>query len=296
MALGQTATQSGLAAMAGQMPERNKLIAQQQKAARALQLQQAVAGMPAPSAAAAPTTRAQVAQMGGQMAQAAGEQQVSQAKQMMQGAEQIAKLGMGEAQLEGTKRLGVMQEAARKEELDQIQRLAQVDQKAKQDLFDAQLQFRTDAAGQKLFTERQLADYAALSANRDEAFANYKQKAVQYSERNIKMLEAMGRKMEQALKSGYLDDKTRLDQASRLEIQRLIDDNKKRIAKAEAKGAQTAQTYGAIGAIMGAAGMAMMATGVGAPVGAGLVVAGAATTEYGKAEGAKETKKELRKK
>jgi len=275
MALGQTQQQKGLATLMGQMPERNKLVAQQQKAARALQLQQAVAGMPPPSVQ--PATKTQVAQLGGQMAQAAGEQQVAQAKQMMQGAEQIAKLGMGEAQLEGTKRLGVMQEAARKEELDQIQRLAQVDQKAKQDLFDAQLQFRTDAAGQKLFTERQLADYAALSANRDEAFANYKQKAVQYSERNIKMLEAMGRKMEQALKSGYLDDKTRLDQKAKLEIQRLIDDNKRRIAKAEAKGAQTAQTYGAIGAIMGAAGMAMMATGVGAPVGAGLVVAGAAT-------------------
>ena len=250
MALGQTQQQKGLATLMGQMPERNKLVAQQQKAARALQLQQAVAGMPPPSVQ--PATKTQVAQLGGQMAQAAGEQQVAQAKQMMQGAEQIAKLGMGEAQLEGTKRLGVMQEAARKEELDQIQRLAQVDQKAKQDLFDAQLQFRTDAAGQKLFTERQLADYAALSANRDEAFANYKQKAVQYSERNIKMLEAMGRKMEQALKSGYLDDKTRLDQKAKLEIQRLIDDNKRRIAKAEAKGAQTAQTYGAIGAIMGA--------------------------------------------
>lgn len=292
MALGQTATQSGLAAMAGQMPERNKLIAQQQKAARALQLQQAVAGMPAPSAA--PTTRAQVAQLGGQMTQAAGEQQVAQAKQTMQRAEQLAKLGMGEAQLEGTRTLGVMQEAARKEELDQIQRLAQVDQKAKQDLFDAQLQFRTDASGQKLFTERQLADYAALSANKDEAFANYKQKAVQYSERNIKMLEAMGRKMEQALKSGYLDDKTKLDQKAKLEIQRLIDDNKRRIAKAEAKGAQTAQTYGAVGQAMQVVGMGV--TFVNPVVGGALMVGGTAVSEYGKAEGAKETKKELGKK
>lgn len=294
MALGQTATQSGLAAMAGQMPERNKLIAQQQKAARALQLQQAVAGMPAPSAAAAPTTRAQVAQMGGQMAQAAGEQQVSQAKQMMQSAEQIAKLGMGEAQLQGAKELGTMRAAGQKEEVDQLQRLANIDQNAKQELFDAQMQFRTDAAGQRLFTERQLADYAALSANREEAFNNYKQKSIQYSKRNIEMLQAMGRKMEQALKSGYLDDKTRLDQKAKLEIQRLIDDNNRRIAKAQAKGAQTAQTYGAIGQAMQVAGMVV--TYFNPVIGGALVLGGTATAEYGKAEGAKETKEELRKK
>lgn len=295
MAIGQTATQSGLATLAEQMPERNKLIAQQQKAARALQLQQAVAGMPA-SPMAAPVTKTQVAQLGGQMAQAAGEQQVTQAKQAMQGAEQVAKLGLGEAQLEGAKALDIQRTAAQKEELDQVQRLANVDQKAKQELFDAQLQFRTDASGQKLFTERQLADYAALSANREEAFNNFKQKSIQYSKRNIQMLESMGRKMEQALKSGYLDDKTKLDQATKLEIQRLVDDNKKRIAKAQAKGQQTAQTYGAVGQVMQVVGSALVVSGVGAGVGVGLMAAGTATQEYGKAEGAKETKKELGKK
>lgn len=290
MALGQTQQQKGLATLMGQMPERNKLVAQQQKAARALQLQQAIAGMPPP--AAQPVTTAQVAQLGGQMAQAAGEQQQSQAKQMMQSAEQVAKLGMGEAQLQGAKTLGVMQEAQRKEELGQLERLANIDRKAKQELFDAQLDFRTDAAGQRLFTERQLADYAMLSANREEAFRNYAQKAEQYSKRNIKTLEAVGRKMEQALRSGYLDEKTKLDQQSKLELQRLIDDNRKRLAKAQAKGANTTMMIGALGTAMQIGGTAAMATGF-VPVGVGLMAAGAATQEYGKVEGQRETKKAL---
>ena len=72
--MAQTVTSSALGTLAGQMPVRNQTIADQQRAARMLQLQQAVSKM-APTAA---PTAGQAAQLGATMAGQAGEQAVAQ--------------------------------------------------------------------------------------------------------------------------------------------------------------------------------------------------------------------------
>lgn len=282
--MAETATQSGLAAMASSMPVRNKTVSDQQKAARMLQLQQTVAAMTPQQA---PTT-AQTAQMGASLAATAGQQQVEQAKKQVQQAGQLASLGQGEAQLAGAERIGALTEGARKESLDQTQRLANLDMKAKQELFDRQLQFSKDEADRTSFTERQLIDWAAKNAQKNEDFANWKQKSDQIHARNIKILEMTDARLSQALEQGYLSNKQKLDQASRQEIAQLQQATRRRLAEAKAKAANTSLAWSAAGSLMTIAGGAAIATGLGAPVGVGLTAGGAALSGYGQQEAARQ--------
>lgn len=283
--MAETATQRGLAGLAANMPVRNKVIADQQKAARALQLQQAVAGMTPQQTA----TPAQAAQMGAAIAGEAGKQQVAAAGQMVESAGQMAKLGQQETALAGGEKLGGMQLAAQKESLGQTERLAALDDRAKREIFDAELQFKKDSADQTQFTQRQLIDYARANAKSDEEFKTWSQRAQQASRRNIQVLETINNRLEEALRSDYAKGRQKLDQETRLEIARLKRENDAAIARARANGANTAMMWGAAGSLLTiAGGAALTATGVGAAVGVPLMVAGAGATAYGAQEGARQ--------
>jgi len=281
----ETQTQRGLAGLAAQMPVRNKVVADQQRAARALQLQQAVASM-TPQQTATPQ---QAAQMGAAIAGEAGKQQVAQAGQMVESAGQMAKLGQQEAALVGGEKIAGMQQAAQKESLGQAERLAALDNAAKREVFDSQLQFKKDAADQTQFTQRQLIDYARLNAKSDEEFKTWSQRTQQASQRNIQILQTINSRLEETLRSGYVKGKQKLDQESRLELTRLKRENDQAIARARANGANTAMMWGAAGSLLTiAGGAALTATGFGAAVGVPLMVAGAGATAYGAQEGARQ--------
>jgi hypothetical protein len=285
--LGQTATEIGLAQKLGQMPARNKLVAEQQRAARALQLQQAIAAAPGPM------TQTQVAQAAGQVAQAAGQQQVSQAQQMMKTAEQAAQLGMGERQATAREQLAGAREMASAQELAQTSRLAQIDKEASQQLFDKELQIQKDANDRGIYSARQLADYAMLSANRKEAFANWSQKAKQYSDRNLKMLEVMENKLRQAMDDGYLDKKQKLNQSQKQELAQIQKDLQDRIAKAQAKKQNIGMMSDGLSSAMSVAGAALMFTPA-APVGVGLMAAAPVVGAVGQQYATSEAQKEAR--
>lgn len=270
--------------MASNMPVRNKAIADQQRAARMLQLQQTVAGMSPQQA----PTKAQAAGMGAAMAETAGKQQIATAEQSLQTAGQMAKLGQAETAQAGAERMGALTEGARKEALDQTQRLANLDQRAKQELFDKELTIRKDAADDALFTERQLADYAVRSAKKAEDFKARQQKSEQLHARNIKILEAVDARLTQALKQGYLDNKQKLDQASREEVAKIQAENRRRLADAKAKAANTAMMWGAAGSLLTIAGTAAMFVPGGQVAGVGLMAAGAGATGYGQQQAAKQ--------
>jgi predicted nucleic acid-binding protein len=282
--MAETQTQRGLAGLAANMPVRNKLIADQQKAARALQLQQAVAGMTPQQTA----TPAQAAQMGAAIAGEAGKQQVSQAGQMVESAGQMAKLGQQETALAGGEKLGGMQLAAQKESLGQAERLAALDDRAKREVFDAELQFKKDAADQTQFTQRQLLDYARVNAKSDDEFKTWSQRAQQASRRNIQVLETINNRLEETLRSGYAKGKQKLDQDTKLELTRLKRANDEAIARARANGANTAMAGQAIGGVMTAVGTGLILSGVGTPVGVGLMVGGTALSSYSAQEGARQ--------
>lgn len=286
--LGQTATETGLASKLGQMPARNKLVAEQQKAARALQLKQAIAAAPGPM------TQTQVAQAAGQMAQAAGQQQVSQAQQMMKTAEQAAQLGMGERQATAREQVTAARETAQKQELDQMARLAKIDQDASNELFQKELQIQKDNNGRNLYSARQLADYALLSANNKEAFQNWEQKARQYSDRNLKMLQVMESRIRESLESGYLDKKQKLNQAQKQELATIQKDLQDRIAKANAKKNNINMMAQGLSTAMTVAGSALVLSGVGTPVGAALIAGAPVVSAAGQQYATQEAQKEAR--
>jgi hypothetical protein len=250
--MAQTVTQSGLAAMAGQMPVRNQELADQQRAARTLQLQQAISKLTPQQA---PTAQ-QAAGMGAALAAQAGQEQVNRAQQMLETTGQMARLGQQETALAGQQKLGAMQEAARQEQLSQIDRLAKLDANAKRELFDKELTFRKDAANQTFFTERQLADYKKQSAVSDEQYRNYANQAQNYHKRNIASLEAVYNKLAEIEKNNFQIGEQKLDQAARKEIQTLLADAKRRVADAQRRAANNTQMWstglGIAGGIAGA--------------------------------------------
>ena len=245
--MAQTATQSGLATLVGQMPARNQTIADQQRAARMLQLQQAVARM---SPQQAPTA-GQAAQLGATAAASAGEQAVQRAASTLETTGQAAKLGLQAEELAGQQKLGAAQQAAQTEQLGQVERLANIDADAKKELFDKELSFKKDAANQTFFSERQLADYKRQAATSDEQFKNWANTAQNYHKRNIASLEAVYNRLAEIEKNNYTVNDQRLDQASRKEIAQLKLDTEKRLARAKRNAANATAGWTAFGTIAG---------------------------------------------
>jgi len=281
--MAETATQAGLAGLASQMPVRNKAVADQQRAARMLQLQQAVSQL-APQQA---PTATQAAGMGASIAQQAGTEQVNRAKDLVQQSAQLGKLGQQETALTNLQTTGALQQQAQQESFDQASRLASLDDGAKREMFDSQLQFKKDQADNTLFSERQLADYKRLSAQGDEDLKNWAQRSNQLHARNVQVLQAISDRLNEALTSDYLKGRQKLDQQSKLELAQMKRDNDIRLAKARADAANTSAMWGALGGAATLAGGALIATGVGAPVGIGLMAAGAGASYYGSQEAAK---------
>jgi hypothetical protein len=245
--MAETTTQSGLATMVGQMPARNQTIADQQRAARMLQLQQAVSRM-APTAA---PTAGQAAQLGATAASAAGEQAVQQAASTLETAGQAAKLGLQSQALAGQQRLGAAQEMAQKEQLGQVERLAAIDAQAKTELFDKELAFRKDANNQTFFSERQLADYKRQAAASDEQFKNWANTAQNYHKRNIASLEAVYNKLAEVERNNFRVGEQQLDQAAKKELVQLKLDTQRRIAAAKRRAAATTARWQALGTVVG---------------------------------------------
>lgn len=261
--MAQTTTQSGLAAIAGQMPTRNQELADQQRAARTLQLQQAISKL---SPQQAPTAQ-QAAGMGAALSAQAGQEQVGRAQQMLETTGQLAKLGQQETALAGAAKTGAMQEAARQEQLSQVDRLAKFDANAKRELFDKELQFRKDASNQTFFSERQLADYKKQSAVSDEQYRNYANQAQNYHKRNIASLEAVYNKLAEIEKNNFQIGEQKLDQAAKKEIQGLLADAKRRVAEAQRKAANNTQMWSAGLGIAGGVAGAFTGTPQGAMIG-----------------------------
>jgi len=280
--MAETQTQAGLAGLAANMPVRNKVIADQQRAGRLLQLQQAVSQMTPQQA---PTAQ-QAAGMGAQMAATAGEQQVQREQQQLQQAGQLAKLGQAEQDLETSKRLSALATGAQQEQLDQTARLAALDDRVKREIFDNELQFKRDQNDAALFSERQLADYKRLNAQRDQDYNNWAQKSKQMHDRNVATLQTVYDRLAEVEKNNYSIGKQKLDQQQQMELAQLKKETADRLRKAKARAANTAAMWTTGGTVVGA-----VAGGVfGGPAGAaaGAAIGGAAGSAVGSQMAAKQ--------
>lgn len=180
-----------------QLPVANQRIAQGQQAARDMQLQQAVAAAPAPSS----NVQQTAAQTGASAAASKGAELVENAQKGIQQGAQIAQVGLQEQTRVGQEKLTGLEMGARDASMQNAQRLAALDNRAKQEIYDKQMQFQRDEMGRTLFNDRQLLDYARTKAGSDEEFANYAQQMKQATDRNL-----------QAMRTAYANVNEDLDQ------------------------------------------------------------------------------------
>ncbi len=244
--MADTAKQQSLQSLANALPVANQQVANQQKAARDMRVQQAVAAAPkaAPIASTAQNTAAGVEQQ-------AGSDAVGRAQSLIQTEQQVGAQGLANQQQTAEQTVSDAKQGAQQGSFDNAQRLEAVDAKAKKELYDDQLQFQKDQDGQTLFNETQLMDYAKLNAQKNEDLKNYAQLADQAHQRKIEIMQAAQGKLEEELKFEYSKDKQDQDQASILKIRQTINDMNKRIANAKSSRANKAAGWNAGGTIVG---------------------------------------------
>lgn len=185
---------SALKALSNKLPVANTQLQKQQAAARDIQLQQAVGGA---APAAATTQNAQ--QTATAQTQNAGQQVIQGAQQQVQQQGQIQQTGVQEQARQDQATVSGLQQGADQEKLDNVQKLAQIDQKAKQEMYDSRRQFAEDELGRKFTNERQLADYALLRSKSQEDWLQYQQQTDKLNQRNMQLLQAAQQKLSSQL-------------------------------------------------------------------------------------------------
>ena len=261
----QTNKLTALQNLQGQLPVASQRVAQGIQAARDIQLQQAVAKAPT-GAAIAPAAQ----QTAAAAVQQTGQQQAQAAQQMVQQAGQVGQLQLGEQKMSGQQAVFGAQQAAEKQELDNVQRLSQLDMNAKKELYDNEISFKRDEAGRTLFNQRQLADYVKQNAVSDEQFKSYAQQAEQISKRNLQAMESAYNIIAENLKQQSAIAEQNKDQAAKKQIQEIQIELQKRMAKARARAANNMGAWTAAGTIAGAGAGALIGGPAGAAAGASI--------------------------
>jgi hypothetical protein len=282
----QTNKLTALQNLQNQLPVASQRVAQGIQAARDIQLQQAVAKAPT-GAAIAPAAQ----QTAAAAVQQTGQQQAQAAQQMVQQAGQVGQLELGEQKMSGQQAVFGAQQAAEKQELDNVQRLSQLDMNAKKELYDNEISFKRDEAGRTLFNQRQLADYAKQNTISDEQFKNYAQQAEQVNKRNLQAMESAYNIIAENLKQQSAIAEQNKDQAAKKQIQEIQIELQKRMAKARARAANNMGAWTAggtvVGAVVGGVAGSLIAPGAGTAAGAaaGASVGGALGSYAGSQQG-----------
>lgn len=264
------------------MPVANQRVATQQQAARDIQLQQAV-GKAAPTAA----TPAVAQQAGAVQAQNAGQQMIQNAQTEVKQAGQVGQLGIQAQQTEGARQLGEQKMGAAEQKMSNVQRLANLDARAKKEMFDDQMQFQRDENNRALFNSRQLADYAKLNAERGEVYKNYAQSVEQATKRKQQYMQAAFDSLSQRLQQEYKKAELNQDYAAMQQIQQMQNSMNERMAREKAYASNKMAQAGALGTIVGAVGGGIIGGIYGGPGGAvvgasaGAAVGGGAGTAMG---------------
>ena len=261
----QSQRMSALQQLAKQLPVASQRVAQGQAAARDIQLQQAVQRAPQ-------TAGVQAAQQtGAAVAHQAGQQVVQGAQQQVQQVGQVAQLGAQQQGQEAQARVASAESGARQEQMDQAQRLGQLDAKLKQELYDDTIKFQQDELGRTVFNEQQLADYARVSAQSDETYNNMAQRAEHASKRKLEMMERAHKIVMEDLQQKYALAEQAKDQVTQLEIRGMISAANAQMAREKADAANRQAMWQAGGTVVGAvAGSLIPIPGVGTAVGAAI--------------------------
>jgi hypothetical protein len=246
MAVQQSAKMSALRNLSAQLPVANQKVAAGQQAARDIQLQRAVKAAPV---SAPVTTTAQTT--GAAAATQAGQQAVQGATQAVQQQGQVGQIGLAEQGREAQARTASLSLGANEQKMDNVQRLARIDERLKKELYDDNMSFQKDELGRTIFNERQLSDYARSNARDDQQFQNYAQQAEQISKRTLQAMEHAYRLVEQDLNQKYMTAKQSKDQKTQMEVERMKAEARAAMEKAKNKAANRAAAWQAGGTIAG---------------------------------------------
>jgi len=209
---------------------------------------------------------------------------VQQAQQNVQTGQAVGRMALGQQGMQQDQsvqnmRAGIEQ-ARQQQELD----LSNLSDAERRDLFDSRLQFQEDEMGRKYLNERQMADYARLTAESDERFATYRQNAMLAHQRNLEIAEVAARKVSQALQFEYEKSKQQQDQALVRELEAAQRAMREKVRKARQKAAKSAGMWGAGGVVLGGVAGAILSGGNPAGAMAGAQLGGALGAGIGGAE------------
>jgi len=248
-----------------QLPVANARIAQGQQAAQTMQIQQAVKAAPPVQ-----NTQQAAAQTGAAVAQSAGAQLIQNAQQGVQAQGQVAQVAQSEQVRAGAERLEGLSQGAKQDSVDNVQKLAQINEQAKQELYDRQMTFAKDARGRTLFSQEQLLDYAKTKAQSDEEFKSYTQSVQIATQRNLQAMETAYRNVDADLKQKQALAEQTKDQDAARRIAQMRQDAADQMARETAKANNNAAIMTTVGMVAGAAAGAMTGTPQGAMAGASL--------------------------
>lgn len=266
-----------LQALQQNMPIANQNVANQFRAANDIQLQQSIAQTPRNV-----PTRQAANQLGGAVAQQAGQQQVQRNQVEVQQAQQVAGQALQAQDTQNQVRNQTIQRETQERQFQGQQRLARVSEAAKQEVFDSRLKITQANQEFEFLNTRNLADFAILRGVTDQQFQDYQQASEQAYDRSIQIMQhsydLLRAEMQRAHQAGEQEKAQELEKHL-LELQRDAQD------KAEKKSAfgniisSVLQVGGAVaGGIVGAAGGPAGAA-VGASIGGSIggAVGGAAS-------------------
>lgn len=248
---GQSPRLLALRNLAKNLPAANSRIAEGQKAARDMQLQQAVAAAPASTRS---TQAAQ--QIGQQQAATAGKQMVESAAAATAPKGTLARMGgqaVEEQQQQAQSRIAGLQAGSREQQMDNVQKFATLSEKAKQELYDKQMQFARDEQGRTLFNEQQLADWARTKAQSSEEFKNYAQQAEKLSKRRLQAMEYANKLVQEDLAQQYKIAEEQKDRKTAQDIRVMQQQAADRAEREKARHANGVGAWTTGGAIVGTA-------------------------------------------
>lgn len=158
-------------------------------------------------------------------------------------------------------------------DLNQREELNKIGNDVKGKILDARLAFENDELGRKFSNDRQLADFAAISAKNELEFKDRMLVMQQGYRKKAALLDICARKIREAIKRGYLTEQQKLDQNMTQMLVELEARAKEESAKAAAKARNNMMITQGIftvgGAIVGGI-LSLPAGGIGAPAGAAI--------------------------
>jgi len=266
-----------LAKLQNAMPVQNQRIADQQKAARAIQLQQAVSAAPTGGV---PQQQAQAQVLGAGVQQMAGEQAVTQAVGQQKQLEQLGQAALGVEKTQQQQQIGQQQLAFGQQQIESQATVATTNRDVEDKILNDQLTFKQDDLGRIEYQENQLLDYAIVSTKNEQELKGKLQNIEFASKQENIILSSIYDAAKDSKLAGWKMGEQRLDQRASERLTEAMAILEKKLALRKKKGANRGAFGAAGGVIGGIIGMKYGGTPGAIAGSAGGVAAGEAASEY----------------